>query len=126
MRWHLTWLAVLALALVVGGRATAANNAAGAAAAAAAATPDPYAPAAKIAQMLTERHKQAGVPPAPKADDAEFLRRAMLDLDGRVPLPREYYDLTASKDPAKRRQLVNKLLDGPGYVNHFTDVYRNL
>src|SRR5439155_5777887 len=58
--------------------------------------------------------------------DAEYLRRAMLDLNGRVPLPREFHDLTAGKAADKRRQLVDKLIDGPGYVNHLTNVYRGL
>ncbi|MFL5340547.1 MAG: DUF1553 domain-containing protein [Gemmataceae bacterium] len=122
MRWHLTRFAALALALAAGARAGAANNAATTAGTA----PDPYVLAARIDALINEHLKKAGVAAAPKADDAEFLRRAMLDLHGRVALPREYYDLTTAKDAQKRRQLVDKLLDGPGYVNHFTDVYRNL
>src|SRR5438128_7996402 len=108
MRWHLTRLAALALALAAGTRLSAANNAA----TAAAATPDPYVLAAKIDQMLNEQLKKAGVTPAPKADDAEFLRRALLDLNGRVPLPREYSDLTASKDALTRRQVLENSTDG--------------
>ena len=88
--------------------------------------PDPYALAAKIDQHLDGQLKQHGVTPAPKAEDAEFLRRAMLDLNGRIPLPREVYDLAREKSTHKRRELVNKLLDTPGYVNHFTNVNRHL
>src|SRR5437870_3267355 len=120
MRWHLL---ALALALAAGGRLAAGNNNA---ATTAAAAPDPYALAAKIDQHLNDQLKKAGAVPAPKADDAEYLRRAMLDLNGRVPLPREFHDLTAGKAADKRRQLVDKLIDGPGYVNHLTNVYRGL
>ena len=121
MRWHLLRLTALTMALAAGARASAANNAATATAA-----PDPYALAAKIDALLIEQLKKAGVTPAPRADDSEYLRRAMLDLNGRIPLPREYYELTGAKEADKRRQLVDKLLANPGYVNHFTDVYREL
>ena len=50
----------------------------------------------------------------------------MLDLNGRIPVAREFYDLSAAKSPAKRRELVNRLLESQGYVNHFTNIYRHL
>lgn len=123
MRWHLTRLLACGLALALGARGLAAENAATTAAAPA---PDPYALAAKIDKHLNDKMKSAGVTAAPRADDAEFLRRTTLDLNGRIPLPREIHELAATSAADKRRKLVDQLLDNPGYVNHFTNVYRHL
>src|SRR5262245_63831231 len=90
------------------------------------AAPDPYALAAKIDQFIDAQLKQHGVSPAPKADDSEFLRRVMLDLNGRIPVPNEIHKLIGDKSPAKRRELVDRLLKTAGYVNHFTNVYRHI
>src|SRR5262245_60291239 len=121
MRRHLPRLLAVGLALC-GAPALAAEGTA----AATPAAPDPYALAAKIDQHLNAHLKDHRVTPAPKADDAEFLRRAMLDLNGRIPVQREIYDLTGKTSPNKRREVVEKLLASQGYNNHFTNVYRHL
>lgn len=68
----------------------------------------------------------SGTRPAPVADDAEFLRRVYLDLTGRIPPVSEARAFLADPAPDKRRRLVERLLDSPGYVLHFTNVYRAL
>jgi hypothetical protein len=64
--------------------------------------------------------------PAPLADDAEFVRRAYLDLAGRIPRVSEVRTFLADRKPDKRKRLVEKLLAGPHYVNHFSHVWREL
>jgi hypothetical protein len=86
----------------------------------------PEALAKKIDARLNERLKQNGATPAPRADDAEFLRRVMLDLTGRIPLASEVHAFLDDKAPDKRHKLVERLLAGPGYVNHYTNVWRTL
>jgi hypothetical protein len=91
-----------------------------------AAPPDPQALATRIDHHLAQRWKAEKVQPAPMANDAEFLRRVYLDLTGRIPLPRDIHDFMADKDPAKRRKLVESLLDSPRHATHFANVWRAL
>src|SRR5438445_4202769 len=82
--------------------------------------------AAKIDQHLAASQASAKVQPATLADDAEFLRRAYLDIIGRVPSVTEARKFLNDKAPGKRRQLIDHLLASPGYVNHFTNEWRAL
>jgi hypothetical protein len=88
--------------------------------------PDPRALAGRIDSRLDARMKAANATPAPPADDAEFLRRAYLDLTGRIPSPRDVHDFLADPDPDKRARLVDDLLDSPRYAAHFAAVWRAL
>ena len=64
--------------------------------------------------------------PADKAADGEFLRRASLDLVGRVPTAREARDYLADTVPGKEARAVRRLLASPEYAKHFTTTYRHL
>jgi hypothetical protein len=103
------------------------------AAAAAAAKADPRRAArdareltAKIDRLVAARWAAAGVEPAPRADDATFLRRVYLDLAGRVPSVAEARAFLKDQAPDKRQRLVESLLAGNAYANHFTNVWRAL
>jgi hypothetical protein len=61
---------------------------------------------------------QAGVTPAPQADDATLVRRLTLDLAGRIPTPAEARAYIESKDPGKRAKLIDRLMASPDYVRH--------
>jgi hypothetical protein len=82
--------------------------------------------ALKIDQYLAERWKADGVKPAPLADDATFLRRVYLDLTGKIPPASEVRRFLRDPAPDKRQRVVEQLLDGPGYVGHFSTVFRHL
>ena len=79
---------------------------------------------ARIDQLLGQYWNKKHVEPAPRADDAEFLRRISLDLAGRIPRVAEVRDFLADSAPDKRQRLIEQLLDDPLYVNHFTNVWR--
>lgn len=68
------------------------------------------------------------VQPAPLASDGEFLRRASLDLTGRIPTPAEIRSFAADTDPGKREKLVDRLLKSEAYVDRwayfFMDLFR--
>jgi hypothetical protein len=73
---------------------------------------------------LTNFWSKNDITPAPVADDAEFLRRLMLDLVGRIPTASEARAFIDSKDPDKRTKKIEELLSRPGYLNHFASVLR--
>jgi hypothetical protein len=87
---------------------------------------DAYVLALKIDQYLAERWKAEGVKPAPLADDAAFLRRVYLDITGKIPPAAEVRRFLRDPAPDKRQRVVEQLLDGPGYVGHFSTVFRHL
>lgn len=87
---------------------------------------DAQAVAARVDQLIAARWTAAQVVPAPKADDAEFLRRVYLDVTGRIPSVEETRTFLEDKRPDKRALVVDKLLTGSRYVTHMTNVWRAL
>jgi len=72
-----------------------------------------------IDRLVFANLKQLGIPPSPLVDDATFLRRVSLDIAGRLPTTAEAEAFLASKEPAKREQLVDALLTSPDYADFF-------
>ena len=72
-----------------------------------------------VAAGLPDFEKSA----APPASDAEFLRRASLDLTGTVPTADQARAFLAGRAPDKRRRLVESLLAGPEYARHMAEVF---
>src|SRR5262245_24068088 len=78
---------------------------------------DPARLAARIDELLAARWAKAGVRPAGRSDDAEFLRRLHLDLTGKVPPVADVRRFLADRASDKRRAEIERLLAGPGYVS---------
>ena len=99
---------------------------------AAAAPPSEAEMAARIDALLAEAWAREGVEPAPPAGDAEFLRRAWLDLCGIVPPVNDpdgisgVRDFLAASDPGKRRILIERLVARPAHATHFANVWRGV
>jgi hypothetical protein len=87
---------------------------------------DASALAQRIDQIVAVKWKEAGVEPSDRAEDAEFARRVYLDLGGRIPAVFEARSFLGDKAADKRAKLVEKLLAGPAYANHFANVWRDL
>lgn len=60
---------------------------------------------------------------APLADDAEFIRRVSLDLNGVTPTTARVREFLASTAPNKREALVDELLASPLYARHMEKVF---
>ncbi|MGH9720353.1 MAG: DUF1549 domain-containing protein, partial [Bryobacteraceae bacterium] len=71
----------------------------------------------------------AGVTPAAKTTDSEFLRRATLDLTGRIPTADSVTAFLADGSADKRSKLVDDLLNRPEWADKwamfFGDLYQN-
>ncbi len=75
--------------------------------------------AAFIDQLLESAWKKAGVTPTRLATDEEYLRRAYLDLLGRIPGVQEARAFLQTKETDKREKLVDFLLEHPDYPKNF-------
>jgi hypothetical protein len=83
----------------------------------------PHDMAARVDALLAQAWGNAGVAPAPGASDGEFLRRAYLDLTGKIPTVGEARAFLADKDPAKRERLIDSLLAQPAHANHLATTW---
>lgn len=73
--------------------------------------------------LIDARLAAAGVAAAPGVDDAAFLRRATLDLAGRIPSAHEVEIFLASADAGKRAIVVDRLLASPDFAYHLRNEY---
>jgi len=71
-----------------------------------------------IDQLIEEAWAKAGVKPVKPATDDEFLRRAYLDLLGRIPNVQEARAFLTTRENDKRGKLIEYLLDHPDYAKN--------
>lgn len=74
-----------------------------------------------IDELVFKQLKELGLPPSPLADDGTFLRRATLDLAGRLPTKDETVAYLANTDPKKVEKLVDRLLASGDYADYFAN-----
>lgn len=70
--------------------------------------------------------KKLGLVPSGRAGDATFLRRAHLDVIGRLPTPDEARAFLADTSHDKRARLVDRLLDRPEYADYWASKWMDL
>jgi hypothetical protein len=93
---------------------------------AAAAEPSATGVSSRVDALLEARAKQANVLPEPVCDDATFCRRAWLDLVGRVPTALAARQFLEDRDPAKRVKLIDALLAGDDFADHWGRAWTQL
>src|SRR5262249_8012697 len=72
-----------------------------------------------IDELVYRKLRKLNVLPSEPCDDADFLRRVYLDVIGTLPTSDEARRFLGSKDPAKRQQLVDELLERPEYADYW-------
>ena len=72
-----------------------------------------------IDELVFKKLKQLGLPPSDLADDATFLRRATIDIAGRLPTIDESKEFLADKDASRHEKLVDRLMASPDYAYFF-------
>jgi hypothetical protein len=79
--------------------------------------------------LALKQWKALGLVPSELSSDAEFVRRASLDIVATLPTPEEVKSFVADIDPAKRTKLIDRLLERPEYASFFAikwgDILRN-
>jgi hypothetical protein len=82
-----------------------------------------------IDEHVFARLKKLRMNPSELCTDAEFLRRAHLDLLGLLPTPDDVRTFLADTRPDKRARLIDALLERPEYADYwaqrFSDFLRN-
>ena len=73
----------------------------------------------EIDRLVYARLKKLGIAPSGGCSDEEFLRRASLDAIGVLPSAEQARRFIADRDPNKRAQLVDALLEHPNYADHW-------
>lgn len=82
--------------------------------------------AKQIDQQVQARLEAKKVKASALCDDAEFIRRAYLDLNGVIPPADKVAAFLDSKDPAKRAKLIDELLAGPNFGKRMADIWLGL
>ncbi|UQA54583.1 DUF1549 and DUF1553 domain-containing protein [Polyangium aurulentum] len=75
---------------------------------------------ARVDALLEAEWKTSNVSPAKPATDAQFLRRAYLDLAGTLPPPEAVTAFLSDRSPDKRARAIETLLASPRYVERWS------
>lgn len=68
---------------------------------------------------LIRQWERLSVVPSSEADEATFLRRAMIDICGTLPTEQEVAAYLEDHQPRKRERLIDRLLERPEYAAYF-------
>lgn len=79
-----------------------------------------------IDELVYAKLQKLGLTASPACDDATFLRRASLDIIGRVPKPEEVRAYLADNRPDRRTRLVDDLLRRPEYADYWASKWVDL
>jgi hypothetical protein len=81
-----------------------------------------------IDRLVHDKLKRLNILPSDVSSDAEFLRRVSVDLTGIPPAPEQIRAFLADKTESRRKRalLVDKLLDRPEFVNHWSVKWSDL
>ena len=82
----------------------------------------------RIDELVYEKLKQMKILPSELCSDDEFVRRVYLDLTGLPPSPEDVKKFLRDSRPTrvKREELIDRLVGGPEYVEHWTNKWADL
>ena len=70
-------------------------------------------------EYLVAQWTRLALAPSPPATDAEFIRRATLDICGTLPTLDEVQAYVSDPQPGKQARLIDRLLSRPEYASYF-------
>jgi hypothetical protein len=78
-----------------------------------------------INEKLEAGWKENKLTPSPRCDDYEFIRRASLDLIGRIAKPEEITAYMNDSPQTRRAKLIDRLLAHEEYPRHWANLWSN-
>lgn len=69
-----------------------------------------------IDRLVDQKLRKLNIQASGKCSDAEFIRRASLDISGILPSPKSVEDFLSNTEPMKREHLIDELLQSDGYA----------
>jgi hypothetical protein len=81
---------------------------------------------AGIDAMLDKALIEAKTPVSPITSDEEFVRRAYLDVTGKLPTIEQMRSFVHARDKAKRSKLIDTLLTTPAYADNWARYWRDV
>ena len=82
--------------------------------------------ATELDSVLIKGQQAQGIKANPLANDPTFLRRSYLNIIGRLPTHDEAKTFLESKEDAKRTQLIDSLVDSPGFDSRLFNFWSDL
>jgi hypothetical protein len=79
-----------------------------------------------IDELVFKKLKTVGMPASEVCDDSTFIRRASIDIAGRLPTAEETRKFLLDKDLAKREKWIDTLLDSADYADYFANKWSAL
>jgi hypothetical protein len=79
-----------------------------------------------VDELVFKQLKELGLPPSVLCDDATFVRRATIDICGRLPTKEENEAFVADASAEKYEKLIDRLLALPDYADYFANKWSAL
>jgi len=76
--------------------------------------------------LVWNKLQSLGITPSLPIDDVKFMRRVYVDVIGTLPTPAEVREFLADTRPAKRTELVDRLLARPEYAEYWATKWADL
>lgn len=80
----------------------------------------------EIDRLVGAELGKVGIKQAAVTTDEQFIRRAYLDLTGKLPTPAEIVSFAKDSSKDKRARLIDRLLDSPEYSRHWGQYWRTV
>ncbi|MBC8289031.1 MAG: DUF1549 domain-containing protein, partial [Planctomycetes bacterium] len=79
-----------------------------------------------IDRLVFDQHRRLGISTSADCDDATFIRRATIDIAGRLPTLDEVSAFVEDSSPKKHSQLIDRLLDSDDHADYFAGKWASL
>jgi hypothetical protein len=79
-----------------------------------------------IDDMVLAKLRDLRIPPSPRCNDSEFIRRAFLDTTGILPTAEETRQFLADRSSGKRDALIEKLLQRSEFVDYWSHKWSDI